>query len=222
MADKYPKINSVWKRDEKGNILPGQYSTPEIEFLARCEWLWTEKVDGTNIRLSYQPNAFRGNEIAFIQGRTDNAQIPPFLLVGLVDMLRSSPLEMVFPDLNPYDQVVLYGEGYGAKIQKGGGNYIPDGVDFVLFDVKIEPDGGRDVWLQRDSVEDIAQALGWDVVPVVAECPIAEAQRMVRDNLFSSQWDGVRPEGLVGVPKVSLFDRRDKRIMTKIKWKDFE
>jgi len=40
------------------------------------------------------------------------------------------------------------------KIQKGGGNYIADGVDFVLFDVWI-----NGIWLERENVEDIAEKL---------------------------------------------------------------
>lgn len=44
----YPKIQTVWKRDDRGKIIVGEFATPEIEFLSRCDWEWTEKVDGTN------------------------------------------------------------------------------------------------------------------------------------------------------------------------------
>ena len=39
---------------------------------------------------------------------------------------------------------------------------------------------------------------------------------------FVSAWDGVQPEGLVGVPSAPLFDRRKRRIVTKVKVKDFQ
>ena len=31
--DKYPKINTVYKRDEKGRLIDGHWSTPEFEYL---------------------------------------------------------------------------------------------------------------------------------------------------------------------------------------------
>lgn len=41
----------------------------------------------------------------------------------------------VDPDHEPVP-VTIFGEGYGVKIQKGG-NYIPDDVNFILFDVRF-------------------------------------------------------------------------------------
>lgn len=206
----YPKIHSLWKRDERNRIIEGDYSLPEFEYLAGCQWTWTEKVDGTNIRLSYDGPGFRGNEVAFIAGRTDNAQIPPHLLKHLVSLMRTMPFEQAFPGA----AATLYGEGYGAKIQKGGGQYLPDRCDFVLFDVKV-----GDWWLRRPDVEEVAEALGLDVVPVVFEGTIPEAVEMVRSG-FKSQWPSATPEGLVGRPSVDLFSRKGERITTKIKARD--
>jgi hypothetical protein len=214
VSAEYPKVNSIYKRDQRGRFLIGEWSSPEFGYLRDLPWLWTEKVDGTNIRLSFDPVSTPGNEHAHIAGRTDSAQIPPFLLARLMDLMRTMPWEKVFPG----GDVTLYGEGYGARIQKGGGNYIADGVDFVLFDVKV-----GDWWLRREDVEEVAEKLGLDVVPVVAIASIPQAIELVCNNGFLSRWPHVAvPEGLVGRPTVDLFDRRGGRITTKIKHKDFQ
>lgn len=212
----YHKIQSVFMRDQRGRIIDGQYTCPEFAYLADLRWVFTEKVDGTNIRLSYDGSpAFAGNEHAYIAGRTDNAQLPPHLLARLVDLMRTMPLAAVFGD-SPTD-VVLYGEGYGAKIQKGGGNYLPDRCDFVLFDVKVGT-----WWLTRDNVADVAGRLGIEAVPVLGTGTLADAVDLCRKGFPSQRWPGVTlAEGIVARPEVELFTRRGDRIITKVKAKDF-
>ena len=56
--DQYHKIQTVYKRDPATKhkyLLEGEFSTPELEFLANCQWEWTEKIDGTNVRVGYVP-----------------------------------------------------------------------------------------------------------------------------------------------------------------------
>lgn len=216
MSTEYMKIDTIFARDQRGRIMEGTYARPEFEYLADLTWVWTEKVDGTNIRLSYDGSpGFQSNEHTYIAGRTDNAQIPPHLFTRLVEIMRVAPFEVVF-GADPTD-VTLYGEGYGAKIQKGGGKYLPDSCSFVLFDVKI-----GDWWLQRDSVEKVASDLGVEVVPVIGQGTLAHAIEVVREGFPSARWPGVDvAEGLVIRPAVELFDRGGRRIITKIKHKDF-
>ena len=47
----YPKINTIWKRDEKGYILEGDYSAEEFKNIK--EWDVSEKIDGMNMRVLY-------------------------------------------------------------------------------------------------------------------------------------------------------------------------
>lgn len=213
MSEPYPKIHSIWKRDERGHIVPGSWSRDEFEFLADRPWLWTEKVDGTNIRIGWRPmDESVGPVPSWIRGRSDNAQIPPKLLAVLVDLWHALPWSTTFPDVDGTSAVWLYGEGYGAGIQKGG-HYRPD-PGFVLFDVKV-----GDWWLRRSDVEIVGVELGVDVVPLVAECPITEAIDIVRDG-FKSAWPDATPEGLVGRPAVDLWNRQGQRVTTKLKWRD--
>jgi len=209
---KYPKIDTVFKRDEKGRLIDGVYSRPEFEFLKDITWEFTEKIDGTNIRVSADPD----NQCMIFKGRTDNAQIPTFLLDRLVGLFSFAKFTEVF-DLDC--DVCLYGEGFGNKIQKIGKKYNPYGVDFVLFDVRI-----NGLWLRRNDVEDIANKLGIKAVPCVGRGTLQDGIDIVRRGFFSaysSSDDAILAEGLVMRPVLELLDRRGRRIITKIKHKDF-
>lgn len=207
----YPKINSVFKRDDRGRMLLGEWARREFEYLRDNQWQFTEKVDGTNIRIIFTAL----QEIRF-EGKTDRAQIPAFLVNRLNERFRSEAMtETLKTKFDGSSGVCLYGEGYGARIQKGGGNYRAD-VDFVLFDVWV--DGW---WLERANVEDVAVALGLDVVPVAGEGTLDSAIELCRQG-FKSAWGDFLAEGLVMKPMVELFDRRGGRIITKVKHKDFE
>jgi len=205
----YPKINGLWKRDEKGTVLIGEWSTPEFAYLASTPWTWTEKIDGTNIRIHWD-----GSQVT-IGGRTDKAQLPGPLVNNLTDgrLLVSALWKAIFPEC---DNVTLYGEGYGAGIQKGGGNYRPD-QDFILFDIRV-----GDWWLKREDVEDVADKMGVEVVPVVDDgYSPREVWEGVKSESLCSAWPGVEIEGYVGHPKAELYDRRGNRITMKIKMKDW-
>jgi len=213
----YHKINTLFKRDmEHGaQIIEGSYSEPEMEYLKDNQWVFTEKVDGTNIRIMWN-----GVNVTF-GGKTDEASLPVFLLYKLQELFEGTAKKQIFKEVfnsteGEPPQVCLYGEGYGAKIQKGGGNYIKDGVDFVLFDVKI-----GDWWLLRSSIEDIAQKFGLKTVPIIGEGTLVEMVEMARKG-FKSQWGDFDAEGIVARPKVELFSRKGDRIITKIKARDFK
>ena len=114
--------------------------------------------------------------------------------------------------------MILFGEGFGKKIQKYGWLYIPDGVDFILFDVYL-PD--KDLWLKRDAVESIAVRFGISVVPIVFRGDIDDAVRFVKSEPISTI--GVAPmEGIVGRPMVEIRNREGKRVIVKVKVRDFE
>lgn len=198
------------KGDRK--FIIGEWSTPELKYLQDNQWMFTEKVDGTNIRIMYN-----GKECVFA-GRSDNAQLPYNLVQKLDEYFKTEEqrekLSKIFPEEEGLS-VVLYGEGYGAKIQKGGGNYIPDGVDFVLFDVWI-----NGIWLETGNVEDIAIKLGIDMVPLLEMGTLNEAIEMVKKG-FKSKWGDFTAEGIVARPITGLLTRKGERIITKVKYKDF-
>jgi ATP-dependent RNA circularization protein (DNA/RNA ligase family) len=210
--EEYPKIQSIYKRDEKTHkFIEGEYSLPEFAYLKDNLWTFTEKIDGTNVRVG-----FDGEAIQF-GGRTSNAQMPTFLLARLQELFTIEKLGKIFnpPDDGTKLEIILFGEGYGARIQKGGGNYIPDGVDFILFDIKIGT-----WWLKREDVEGIAQALNLKTVPIMGEGKLDDAVIRIKNGIQSTFGDFLA-EGLVLKPKTELFTRSGYRIITKLKHKDF-
>lgn len=172
-------------------------------------WIGTEKIDGTNIGVVWD-----GYNVTF-QGRTEKANIPSFLMEYLENTFKNPETEQIFEQLFGEKQVILFGEGYGNKIQNGG-NYCKDNK-FILFDVYMPQ---ADLWLERDSIEEIAKALGIDCVPIVFKGTIEEGIKFVKQKPKSTI--GIaNMEGIVCKPAVDLLSRTNKRIIVKIKVKDF-
>src|SRR6056297_2147434 len=198
---KYPKINSLFKRDDNGKFKFNEYSTPEFEYLSHNKWIGTEKIDGTNIRIHWD------GEKVELGGRTENTQIPAFLVNRLQDMVEAFKWDEVFENSN---DITLFGEGYGNRIQKVGKLYKSDGVDFILFDVKI-----GDWWLKRKDVEEVAGKLGIQVVTEMFYGDLYDAIEFVK-NGFQSTLGNLEAEGLVLLPEIQLFNRKGERIVTKL------
>jgi hypothetical protein len=203
----YPKIETLYERDLKTfKVKPGVFKNRTYSLLK--SWRWTEKVDGTNIRAIWQ-----GAKLTF-GGKSDNAQIHADLIKWLYEHVSATKLAEIFPT----QDAVIYGEGYGAGIQKGGGDYCPE-KKIIVFDVLVD---GK-WWLAHEDVCDVATKLGLDVVPDFGEMTLEEASEMVRAG-FKSRCavnDGKDAEGLVGRPLEALFDKKGARLIVKLKTKDF-
>lgn len=206
----YHKIETLFERDEKTKkLIIGKFRNPTIEYLKDNIWTFTEKVDGTNIRILWN-----GHNVEF-GGRTDNAQIPAPLINRLNKLFGGETNAQMFEQKFGETQVELFGEGYGAKIQNG--ELYRDDVDFILFDVMIGEN-----YQPRESVEDIARYFGIDVVPIVLEGTLQEGIDYVlinRKSLIAK--NGAEIEGLVGRTKIETCDRTGKRNIVKIKYRDF-
>jgi hypothetical protein len=207
----YHKIETVWERDMEGSkkLIEGQFRNPTVAMLQNLFWDWTEKIDGTNIRVRWD-----GHSVSF-GGRTDNANIPAPLVNRLNELFGGETNAQIFEQKFGENEVILFGEGYGAKIQACGGLYKHDGVDFILFDVMV-----GDMFLRRDSVEEIAWCFCIQAVPIVLRGDIDDAVAFVRRKPRSTI--GTAPmEGLVGRLPEELYDRRGNRIIVKVKVRDF-
>ena len=143
----YHKIETLYERDIEGTkqLIEGKFRNPTVEYLRNLHWQWTEKVDGTNVRVFWD-----GHAVTF-GGRTDKAQIHASLVNKLNEYFGGEANAQLLEQTFGEHEVELFGEGYGAKIQKGG-NYIPDAVDFILFDVMV-----GDNYQPRESVESVAE-----------------------------------------------------------------
>lgn len=206
----YPKIETIFNRDTEGTkkLIFGTYRDETVKYLRFNDWQFTEKIDGTNISVEWD-----GHAISF-HGRTERAQIPKHLLEYLEKTFLTTEAEELFEQTYGDKNVILYGEGYGAKIQNGG-NYRSD-VSFILFDVLI-----GDNWQEREWVEKTAKMFGIDVVPVVFVGSLEEGVDYVMEHHPSTIGTAMM-EGVVGRPMVEMRDRLGKRIIVKIKLEDFK
>jgi hypothetical protein len=203
----YHKIQTIYKRELNGSkrIIERDFSTPEFEYLKNNTWDWREKIDGMNIRV--RCDLFE-NWMDF-QGKTDRAEVPKLLVEKLHSYFTLDKFKYFFQA----NRVCLYGEGFGPKIQSGG-KYLPY-QDFILFDVFV--DGW---WLKREDIECVANSLGISIVPIIGSGNLLELSEFVKKG-FNSQWGNFIAEGVVATPKLELKNRQGGRIITKIKYKDF-
>ncbi|MCP3681407.1 MAG: hypothetical protein GY861_01835 [bacterium] len=208
----YHKIQSLYKRDpeNKFKTFLDEYSIPEFELLRDCQWIFTEKVDGTNIRIMYDYNCN-----LTIGGKTDKANIPADLTNYIHK--KFTPKNVPIPAILEgwMDGICFYGEGYGKKIQKVGHMYSST-QEFVLFDIKV-----KDKWLERENVEDIGKAMGMRVVPIIGSGTLDGLEERCKEG-FDSQWGDFEAEGIVARPKVELLTSNGHRIITKVKCKDLK
>jgi hypothetical protein len=215
----YPKIHTLFKRDlsksakKKGVIIPGKFSKREFENIKW--WEVTEKIDGTNIRVSYN-----GEDIK-IGGRTSNAQIHPTLYTYLSKKFTTEKMVSVFGD----NKVILFGEGVGPKIQKGSGDYSSS-PEFILFDVVVEDNKKTHTWwLERENVKSVALKLGIrsvvthynhlttnEIITLIQSSPRSEMAKMNSNRVI---------EGFVARPYPLMFFRDGTPILMKLKVDDF-
>lgn len=210
----YHKIYNIFHRNmETKKLIPGDWARPEFELLQDINWTFTEKVDGTNIRVLWGS----GNEsptcdfTLWFAGKTDKAQLPGRLVQHLNQKFSTEAMLDLF---GTEQQVCLYGEGYGAGIQSGG--YYSHEQKFVLFDVLV----GR-VWKDRGFVEHVGMSLGIEVIPIVKTCSLNDAVELVSSKNLKSTWGNFVPEGVVGRPTCELRDQYGERIIVKVKTHDF-
>lgn len=198
----YHKIKWIYRFDEKTH-LPIQELDEYFNDIKDNQWIFTEKIDWTNIRI------IRDWHKPEFAGRTDNAMIPPRLLKRLQEVFMEELFEQKFWE----QPVILYWEWYWGKIQKWG--VYKDTEDVILFDVEI-----NNTRLKRENVEDIANYFWVPIVPILCMWTLDEWIAHVRDWIRKDQdWLVCKwvIEWLVWTPEWWYLDRMWKRIIVKIK-----
>ncbi len=204
--NEFVKIPNLFEFDAKYKQILGYTSTFEV--MKNLIWQGTEKVDGTNIRVHWD-----GHRIE-LGGRTDAAAIPAQMVNYLNNMFLSQEMEYIFEQMFEDKDVILFGEGFGKGIQKNGELYGEP--RFILFDVQIEG-----YYLTRDNVQDIAEKLALDTVPILFEGTLDKAVKFVGEHHMSTIDSRHEMEGLVLEPKgIRLYDNKFKPIKCKCKYRD--
>jgi len=207
----YHKIETIFERDMEGSkkLIEGRYRNEIVEYLTNKEWVFTEKVDGTNIRVHWD-----GHKVVF-NGRTDNSSIPSNLVTKLNELFLGETNAQIFEQNFADCPVTIYGEGYGEKIQSGE-NYC-EGINFIVFDIEV-----GNTFLKREDVEKVAKYFNLACVPVLPITTIKEAVDYIKTKPMSVlACKEKEMEGVVGTPTVRIYDVKGNRIIVKIKARDF-
>lgn len=229
----YPKTDNLFVRDPDTHKLK-EYEYKRPEFAIPGRWQVTEKIDGMNIRICWSLDGIE------IRGRTDRAQVPKDLeeyIRRLVTYERLHDQFVPFMGLEHAEagaSVTLFGEGYGAGIQKGG-RYSP-AKQFALFDVMYhwprvaaDPDDApewRDSWCQPSTTRMLGRELGLPLVPLIKiAATLPDIISFVKANRPSlAAWEHttnrIDPEGIIARTDPYLYNERGQRVMFKLKGAD--
>lgn len=224
----YHKIETAFVRDESFKV------TQELRHPVYGDikkWRMSEKIDGTNVRIMLTEEGKMK-----IGGKSDEAQLHAGLYDSLLEMFSAENLKEVFwapkqdecveksEEFVPFP-VILYGEGYGAGIQKGGGDYNANKT-FRLFDVWIKGEDDINWWLDWQNVEDVAKKLSIKTVPDMGWTTLEAAVAFTKigfDSIVAKEETGIikKAEGVVLRPRETMYDKAGRRIIIKLKTQDF-
>jgi hypothetical protein len=211
----YPKIHTLWKRNPKGNrVIVGNYARDEFADLANVMFNWSEKLDGTNTRFYWN------GESVVIGGRTDNAVWNPRVLESLRGLLIPEAFEYLYGKKH----VVLYGETFGAGIQKGGG--YGQNVMFRPFDLRMGTEDGitaNSPFTGRHKVTEISHALGVEPVEILSRMTIDQMWSAMVLGKIEGTYPGVELEGVVGRPETPFYVANGESlspVLVKLKYRD--
>lgn len=226
----YTKIDTAEARAEDGSkrIIEGTFRSKAVEWLRDLKWEAYEKADGTNASVHWN-----GYDLSF-HDRADRAQLPEEVLEMLRAKFDDGRTEQVFEQLFPVRRFIgvdgsqiasdvvteatIYGEAIGPKIQKVGKLYGPE-TRFLVFDIKV-----NGTYLDHDSdfYRRIVEALCLEEVPRLADMTIDEAKSFVKSKPRSHICVNAPMEGVVLQPKARLYEADGRRVIVKIKVKDYE
>lgn len=208
----YHKIAGPFRRAPELNTVDvGNWVNPTVELLADSPiWVATEKIDGTNVRLIWD-----GHNLSY-NGRSNNADLHKDLRAKLDSYWNRIGVEELMEETFGESEVILVGEGYGAGIQKGGGNYSPT-KEFVGYDVIVN---GK--YLSFDNSRQVFDTLRIPALPAAVHgFDLLEIIDMVANGVYSQF--GSRDffaEGLVATTILPLTDNNGQRVIVKVKHDD--
>ena len=225
----YPKTENLYARDEVTHKLRlGEFK--RLDFSQVDCWRVTEKIDGTNIRLVLQAGAFE------VRGRTDAASLPPNFEEEALGQAGADTMAAALAAIDPAGvaiTMIVFGEGYGPGIQKGGGGYA-ERKSLRIFDVLTYKEGCYSpLWRTWDDVVTVATILGLQTVPtLLIGAPTETIVELVRSDLYSQVaardldpliddlWSLRKMEGVVARTDPYLYDYRGHRVLWKLKKHD--
>lgn len=236
MAYNYEKILAPFCRDDaKQKIVNiNKWSKPEFEMLQNLNWIWTQKIDGTNLNIVWD-----GERIYYV-GHTDKTQWNDRSKQLIESTFCTPEAETIFEELYGSQPVTVSMELVGKDFNQNYGH--PDGY-FYLYDIR---NGDTGKYWNREAVESFLKAFdpnkeNMDIVQVLFEGSIKDAVQFVRlandtwNKDFKTSWFtrnevswrvenplGKYPiEGIVGRLPIELYNAKGERLITKVKCRDY-
>jgi len=181
------------------------YRVQDILLFKECYAL--EKIHGTSANLTW-----RNRRLTFSSGGASATVFE--------SIFDRQDLERKLTEKMGDEDVTIYGEAYGGKMQSMSGTYGKE-LRFVVFDVKI-----HDLWSSVPQAHDFATGLGLEFVHYVKIAATIEAVNVERDaDSVQAVRNGVGPgkkrEGIVLRPLIELRKNNDERLIAKHKGDDF-
>jgi hypothetical protein len=172
-----------------------------------------EKIHGTSAHIKYKKDIVAGTpaEITFFSGGGS--------FQNFVALFNKEDLMARF-DLFGKENITVYGESYGGKMQGMSGTYGKE-MRFVVFDIEID-----EHFLGVENADNVAQKLGLEFVHykrIPAKIEDIDAERdapsvqAVRNGILEPK----QREGVVLRPIMELFDVNGGRIISKHKGEGF-
>jgi hypothetical protein len=167
----------------------------------------SEKIHGTSCHISW-----KNKELHFFAGGCN------YLL--FIKLFDQEALKLQFTALGFAEDVTIYGEGCGGKMQGMSHTYGPN-LRFVAFEVKL-----GDRWLDVPSAEMIVKKMGLDFVPYEKCSTDIEVLNALRDrpSEYAVRCGITEPrprEGVVLRPLIELTKNNGGRIIVKHKGETF-
>lgn len=174
------------------------YKETDILLFKRCYAL--EKIDGTSAHISW-----KDGKLSFYSGGASHEAF-----VGLFDQ------EKLKENLRDFEDITIYGEAYGGKVQGMSKRYGTN-LKFIVFDIMI-----HHLWLNVPAAHGIAQNLGFEFVDYEEIPADLEHMDLCRDKdstqaIRNGMGEGHRREGVVLRPLVELRKNDGERVITKHK-----
>lgn len=213
----YPKIGTLFDRGDKFKVDESTIRNPAFNLV---DYFYvTEKIHGQNIRVGWE-----NDQVSFATRNDPNPNgMPKDLLKFLEDTFTEEKMRKEFL---PMSNVTIFGEGCGAGIQKGGGNYSGTKT-FVMFDVAVVDELGFTWWLEPQDVRRLAGNLGVKYVPEMGMMSKEQIVKLAKDgfnSILAAETTGVadhRAEGIIAKTVPGLLMRDGRRLMFKLKESDF-
>jgi hypothetical protein len=213
---KYGKINSPFEKDDKF------FNTRKLlQYIPKGKWIKMEKIDGTNIRIILNKQDENKDREIFIGTRNlilnEEDKNSKYYIDCLKDV-NLNKLKEYFKDIKP--TIVIYGEGYGKGINKGGG-YTQD-KNYRIFDIKIGSAYQDFEYVKKVCVDNqlnIVPVISYDCVEVNYEECVLSLNKF--ENTLINEGEGKLPEGIIYKFEPVILNKYGERLIFKVKRKDF-